>query len=133
MGMKTEGARRKTVDGYLVSLPPDRRAVLEALRGTIRALVPDAEERISYGIPIFFHHGGLVGYHAAKDHCSLHLMSRALADAMRDDLKGYEMTVATVHFPYDRPLPLPLVKRIVKARMRENEERERGKRARRKG
>jgi len=133
MGTRTEGAGRKTVDGYLASLPPDRRAVLEALRGTIRALAPDAEERISYGIPTFFHHGGLVAFHAAKGHCSLHLMSRALAVSMRDDLKGYEMTVATVHLPYDRPLPFALIKRIVKARLRENEEREKRKKARRKG
>lgn len=130
MGMKTEGARRKTVDGYLASLPPDRRAVLEALRGTIRALAPDAEERISYGIPTFFHHGGLVAFHAAKGHCSLHLMSKALANARREELAGYEMTVATVHLPYDRPLPLPLIRRLVRARMRENEERERGRKAR---
>jgi uncharacterized protein YdhG (YjbR/CyaY superfamily) len=133
MGRKLDGPSPRTVDDYLASLPEDKRAVLEELRATVRALVPDAEERISYGIPIFYHHGGLVGFHAAKDHCSLHLMSRALANERRDELEAYEMTVATVHFPYDKPLPLPLIRRLVRARVKENEAREKDRKARKKG
>jgi uncharacterized protein YdhG (YjbR/CyaY superfamily) len=111
---------RKDVDAYLASAPEDARSALEKLRAQIRAAAPQAGEIISYQIPTFTDHGPLVAFHAAKNHCSLHLMSPAVAAAHKDDLKAYKTTAATVRFTPDKPLPDALVKKLVRARIAEN-------------
>jgi uncharacterized protein YdhG (YjbR/CyaY superfamily) len=109
------------VDAYLATLPADQRAALQKLRAQIRSVVPSAEEVISYRIPTFRHHGGLVAFHAASNHCSLHLMSPAVMEAHRNELRGFNTTKATIHFAPDRPIPAALVRKLVRARVAENE------------
>lgn len=91
------------------------------LRAIIRVAAPEAVELISYQIPTFYYLGGLVAFHAAKNHCSFHLMSPSVLNAFRNELKSYDMTKATIHFSVDKPLPTEVVKKIVKARIEENE------------
>ncbi len=99
------------------------RDALEQLRAAIRSVVPDAEEVISYQIPTFKLQGSLVAYAAFAKHCSFFVMSPPLMEKFAKELASYEITKATIHFTPDRPLPAALVKKLVKARIKENEAR----------
>lgn len=109
------------VDAYLTAVPEQARAALQKLREQIRAAAPKATETISYRIPTFTLHAPLVAYSASKNHCSLHPMSLALMAAHKDELKQYDTNTATIRFPPEKPLPAALVKKLVKARIVENE------------
>ena len=113
----------QTVDDYLAALPKDAREALGNLRKTIRAAAPKATEGISYQVPVFKLDGKpLVGFGAATSHCTFFVMSTS--DAMRArlaDLKNYEVGGGSIQFPADKPLPVTLVTRLVKARIAENE------------
>ncbi|MGQ0797458.1 MAG: iron chaperone [Methanobacteriota archaeon] len=118
----------KSVDEYLASVPADMRPALQNLRKTIREAAPEAEEVISYQMPAFRHHGMLVYYAAFKDHCSFFVGSSAARRKFAAVLKPFAAGKGTVHFTPQRPLPAALVKRIVKARVAENEARAQAKR-----
>jgi uncharacterized protein YdhG (YjbR/CyaY superfamily) len=110
-----------TVDEYLAALPENRRAVVQALRETIRAAAPDAIELISYQMPAFKTHGQfLVSYAAFKHHYSLFPASEAVVDALGDELTPYLAGKGTIRFPANAPIPLATVTRIVKVRLAEN-------------
>jgi uncharacterized protein YdhG (YjbR/CyaY superfamily) len=114
----------RDVDSYLAGVPEEARTALEALRKAIRAVVPGATEVISYQLPTFRYNGrSLVAFGAAKNHCSLYVMSTSVMDAHQDDLAGYDRARATVRFPAARPLPAALVKKLVVARIAENDAR----------
>ena len=121
---KTEAksAPAKTVDEYLAGVPQEARAVLEKLRRTIKAAAPMAAEGISYQMPMYKHHGMVVGFAAFKDHCSI-FPGPAVMDAHKEELKGYSTSKGTIRFSVDKPLPAALVKKLVKARIAENEAR----------
>jgi uncharacterized protein YdhG (YjbR/CyaY superfamily) len=107
------------IDDYLSKLPVDQRCALQSLREIVLSAMPDAEEVISYGVAMFKHQGkGVIAMSAKKDYCSLHLMSPPLAKAMERDLKKYLKGV-TLHFTPEKPLPVSLVRKIVKARLQE--------------
>jgi uncharacterized protein YdhG (YjbR/CyaY superfamily) len=107
------------IDDYLSKLPVDQRRALQSLREIVLSVMPDAEEVISYGVAMFKHQGkGVIAMSAKKDYCSLHLMSPPLAKAMEKDLKKYLKGV-TLHFTPEKPLPVSLVRKIVKARLKE--------------
>lgn len=107
------------IDENLSTLPEDQRRALQSLREVILSVMPDAEEVISYGVPMFKRNGkGVISMSAKKDYCSLHLMSPPLAKALEKELKPYLKGV-TLHFKPDKPLPAALVKKIVKARLKE--------------
>jgi 3-methyladenine DNA glycosylase AlkD len=109
-------AKPTTHDEFLAPLPPAQRATLEKLRRTIRAIVPQAEECISYGIPGFRFHGKmLVWYGAGKSHCSF--FPGGVVNDFRDELKNYELSKGTVRFPIGQVLPAPLVRKLLAARM----------------
>lgn len=112
-----------TVDEYLATVPNDVRKVLQQIRQTIKSIVPEAEERIAYRIPIFRLQRDLVGFSAQtnpqKRLCSFYTMSLSLVKAMKKDLQDYEVSGATIHFTPDKPLPAVLVKKIVRARVKE--------------
>lgn len=112
-----------SVDEYLEGVPEEARAALERLRKVIKAAAPKATETVSYQIPTFKYHGMLVGFAAFKNHLSFFVMSPSLMDAHRDELKGYDTAKATIRFQADKPLPTALVKKLVKARIEENEAR----------
>ncbi len=129
MRQKTASASRaKTVDEYISRYPPKVQKALGDLRKTIRAAAPRAEETISYSMPAYKYHGWLVYFAAFKEHCSFFVASLALMKSMKKELELYGPKGATIHFSPDDPLPAPLVKKIVKLRMKENEEREEKKR-----
>jgi uncharacterized protein YdhG (YjbR/CyaY superfamily) len=112
-----------TVDEYLATVPNDVCKVLQNIRHTIKSIVPEAEERIAYRIPIFRLQRDLVGFSAQtnpqKRLCSFYTMSPLLAKAMKKDLQDYEVSGATIHFTPEKPLPAALVKKIVRARVKE--------------
>jgi uncharacterized protein YdhG (YjbR/CyaY superfamily) len=112
------------VEAYLAKTPALARTTLEKLRATIRSVVPpETTEKLSYGIPAFHYKGGLVAYAAFKKHCSFFPMQASLIDEMKDELKAYRTAKGTLQFPQDKPLPATLVKKMVKARIAENERR----------
>ena len=82
---------------------------------------PETTEALSYGIPAFRYKGGLVAYAAFKKHCSFFPMQASLIDEMKEELKDYRTSKGTLQFPPDKPLPARLVKKMVKARVAENE------------
>jgi uncharacterized protein YdhG (YjbR/CyaY superfamily) len=112
----------KAVEAYLAKVPEPARSTLEKVRAAIRAAAPkEATEGLSYGIPAFRYKGALVGYAAFKQHCSFFPMQASLIDAMKEELKGYRTSKGTLQFPVDKPLPVALVKKMVMARVAEND------------
>jgi uncharacterized protein YdhG (YjbR/CyaY superfamily) len=110
-----------TVDDYLAALPAKERAVLQELRQVILSTAPEAEEVISYNIPLYKYHGHLVGFAAFKNHCSLFVTNSAVPKKFAKELGPYEVKHTTVHFSVEKPLPAALVRKIVKFRIAENE------------
>jgi len=109
-----------TIDEYLAALSDDKRAALEKLRKTIRAAAPKAEECISYQIPAYRQDGMLVGFGATGNHCAFYLMSSSIVEAHKEELKDYDTSKGTIRFQPDKPLPVGLVRKLVKARIAEN-------------
>src|SRR5438034_11739737 len=125
-------AKRKpwTIDDYLATVNADDRAILEKLRKTIHAVAPKAEECMSYGIPAFRLDGrSLVFFGAWANHCALYPGSSARLKEFRSDLKGFQLSKGTIRFSSDNPLPVALVKKLVKARVAQiDDDRTRSKR-----
>lgn len=116
-------APAKNVDEYLASVPEPAQSTLRHVRAVIRSVVPkETTESISYGIPMFKFNGMLVGYAAFKKHCSLFPTGSGVLDQFEKELKGYRTSNGTIQFPPDKPLPDTLVKKIVRARVKENRE-----------
>ena len=110
------------VRSYFTSTPPKARAALKQIRAAIRSVAPRAEEAFSYQIPAFKLNGRmLVWYAAFKAHCSLYPMTGAIRRKLARDLKGFEMSKGTVRLPLAKPIPVGLVKKLVKARMAETD------------
>jgi uncharacterized protein YdhG (YjbR/CyaY superfamily) len=112
----------EAVDAYLAGLPEDERMTLEDLRKLIKDTVPDVQERISYGTSVIFAvKRDLVGFVAQEKYLSFFTMSPQLATSMRDEIKAtHRVSGATIHFSPDYPLPRPLVKKILRARLKES-------------
>ncbi|HEX7066826.1 MAG TPA: DUF1801 domain-containing protein [Candidatus Limnocylindria bacterium] len=111
-----------TIDDFLGALPAEQRQAVDALRDVIRAVVPDATERLNYGVPAFLLDGRpLVSAGAARGHCSFYVQSPAVIDAFAGELRaaGFALTRGSVLFQPDRPLPADLVRRLVLARVDE--------------
>lgn len=109
-----------SVAAYLRAVPPAPRAALQKLRQTIKAAAPEATEVISYGMPCFKHHGMLLCFAAFKDHCSL-FMSTYITKAHKKALASYDTSKGTIRFTAAKPLPAALVRKLVKARIVQNE------------
>src|SRR5881392_3518814 len=121
MAAKTKSkAKPTTIDEYLAAVSDEQRAALEKLRKTIRAAAPKAEECISYQLAAFRQNGMLVAFGATANHCAFYLMSSSTVEAHKDELKDYDTSKGTIRFPADKPLPVALVRKLVKARIAEN-------------
>ncbi len=118
-----KGLKIRDVDTYLESIPPDKRILLESLRKTIRSAAPKAEEVISYQMPAYKYHGVLVYFAAFKDHCSFFPGAKSILKTYAGELKGYRTSAGTIQFTAENPLPAALVRKIVRARVTENEAR----------
>lgn len=111
---------RKQVLAYLARVPADARKSLQRLRRDIKAAAPGAEDCISYGLPSFRLDGRLlVCYKAARSHCSFHPMSTAVIRAHAKDLESYSTSPGTVRFKPGKALPVRLVRKLVKTRIAE--------------
>jgi uncharacterized protein YdhG (YjbR/CyaY superfamily) len=111
------------IDNYLAHISEPARTALQNLRKTIRAAAPNAVEAINYKLPTFRHLGMLVGYGATTKHCALYVMSGSVLSPFKDELSAYDTSKGTIRFPANAPLPAALVRKIVKARIAENEAR----------
>jgi len=112
----------KNFDDYCARVNVEQRIALEKLRHVIRAIVPQAEECISYQLPAFRLDGKvLVACGATAKHCALYLMSGQIVERFEDSLAGYDTSKGTIRFAANKPLPATLVKKLVKARMAECE------------
>jgi uncharacterized protein YdhG (YjbR/CyaY superfamily) len=109
----------QSIDAYIATFPQDIQALLEALRATIRAAAPDAEEKISYQMPTFFLNGNLVHFAAHLNHIGFYPTPSGI-DAFQQELAIYKGAKGSVQFPIDQPLPLDLVSRIVQYRVSVN-------------
>ena len=111
---------QKDIDAYLAAQPEDFRRALQALRETVRAAVPDAEEAFVYGVPGFKLNGkSLACYAGFKKHCGFYPLSPAVIDAFARELEGYEIAKGTIRFQPEKPLSKTLVKKLAKARAAE--------------
>lgn len=119
--MKPVQASPKTIDEYIAGYPPDVQQILQQIRATIRKAAPDAEEAIKYQIPTFVLNGNLVHFGAFKKHVGFYPTPSGI-EAFKMELSRYEGAKGSVQFPLDKPMPLTLISKIVKFRVKECQE-----------
>lgn len=129
--MDSTAIKFKTVDEYLSAFPAATKAKLKELRAAIKKAAPQAEESISYNIPAFKLNGMLVYYAGYKEHIGFYPTPSGI-EAFKKELSVYKGAKGSVQFPLDKPLPLALVTKIVKYRVKENLEKAGTKTAKRK-
>jgi len=118
--MKSTKARFQSMDEYIATFPDETRKILEELRATIKAAVPEAGETISYGIPTFTLKGKYLIYFAGwKKHISIYPIPIG-TEAFNKQVSQYVEGKGTLKFPMDKPLPLKLITKIVRLRVNEN-------------
>ena len=106
------------IDSYIQKFPPDVQEKLKALRKTIQAAAPEAEEGMGYGVPCFNLNGKLVYFAAFKNHVGFYPTESGIT-AFKKELQSFDTAKGTVKFPLAEPIPFDLVKRIVKCRVKE--------------
>ncbi len=129
--MKPDQTAPKTIDEYIAGFPPDVQKLLQQIRKTIRKAAPDAEETIAYRMPTFTLKGNLVYFAGFKEHIGFYPVPTGI-EAFKKELSVYKQGKGSVQFPIDEPLPLNLITRIVKFRVKENLERAKAKEKKRK-
>jgi uncharacterized protein YdhG (YjbR/CyaY superfamily) len=117
--MKT--TKPKTVDEYIQAAPPQAQAQLRAMRACIRKAAPEATESLKWSMPAFSDRRILVMFAAFKHHVSLFPTPSAVK-AFAKDLKGFKWAKGSIQFPLEKPLPLPLIRKITAFRVRESAE-----------
>jgi len=119
----SRGKVPKDIDEYLANVPEPARTTLENVRASIHAAAPkEATECISYGIPTIDYKGHLIAFAAFNKHCSLFPMSYAVIESFKKELKAFPQSGrGTIQFPLDKPMRAGLIKKIVKARVAEQE------------
>ena len=108
-----------TIDEYINMFPEDVRTILKQIRQTIREAAPGAQETINYQIPTFTLNGNLVHFAAFPNHIGFYPTPSGM-EAFKKELSGYKGAKGSVQFPINEPLPLPLIRRIVEHRVKEN-------------
>jgi uncharacterized protein YdhG (YjbR/CyaY superfamily) len=108
-----------TIDEYIATFPKETQKVLEDIRATIKAAAPDAQEKISYQMPTFFLNGNLVHFAAFKNHIGFYPVPTGIAK-FKKELSVYEQGKGSVQFPLGQPMPLDLITKIVRFRVKEN-------------
>lgn len=124
--MKRATPSRRAVDGkqdvnaYIAAAPEESRPLLRKLRQLVPATVPEAEERLSYRLPYYRHHGPLIYFAAFAQHVGVYIMGRS-KERFAKELEAYRKTPATLRFEFGARLPMALLRRVLKARAVENE------------
>jgi len=108
-----------TIDEYIATFPNDTQRILEDIRATIKAAAPEAQEKISYQMPTFFLNGNLVHFAAFKNHIGFYPVPSGI-EKFKKELSIYEQGKGSAQFPLDKPMPLALIAKIVKFRVKEN-------------
>ena len=123
-------ARRpfKTMDEYISTFPENIQRILNELRQTIKEAAPEAQETINYQIPTFTLNGNLVHFAAFEHHIGFYPTPSGM-EAFEKELAPYKRAKGSVQFPINEPLPLPLIRRIVEYRVRENLEKKQKKKS----
>jgi uncharacterized protein YdhG (YjbR/CyaY superfamily) len=125
-GVQHKGRKRltrirwKSVDAYIAAAPKGAQFKLRQFRSIIREVAPTAVESMSYQMPFYDYKGRLAWFGLAKAHIGLYLRPPVIEEHKKE-LGGFGTTKSAVHFSLDRKIPVSLVKRLVKARMRKNE------------
>jgi uncharacterized protein YdhG (YjbR/CyaY superfamily) len=119
------------IDEYIASFPKSIQKLLKQMRSTIRKAAPKAEEEMKYGIPTYVHNGNLVFFGGYKNHIGFYAAPTG-HEAFKKELSPYRSGKGSVQFPIDKPLPLGLVTRIVKFRVKENDEKAKMKKGKKK-
>ena len=116
-----EKIQANNIDEYISAFPPQVQELLRQVRETIRKAAPNAEETISYGMPTFKLNGNLVHFAAHKNHIGFYPTPSGI-EAFNKELSAYKSSKGAVQFPLDQRLPLTLISKIVKLRVKENKE-----------
>ena len=109
----------ENIDEYIAEFPKDIQKTLQQIRSTIKKAAPDAEEAMSYAIPTFKLNGNLVHFAAFKNHIGFYPAPSGI-EAFKKELSAYDGAKGSVQFPLDQPVPLDLITRIVKFRVKDN-------------
>lgn len=116
----TKTVKPKTVDAYIAAAPRKVQGKLRELRAVIRKAAPDAEERISYGMPYYAFKGRLAYFRLSKTHIGLYIPT-PIIEEYKSELSKYETARATVRLPLEKKIPVALIRKLIKARMKKNE------------
>lgn len=109
----------RNIDEFISNYPQDIQLLLEKMRSTIKEAAPGVQEKISYGIPTFILNGNLVHFAPYKNHIGFYPSPSGI-QAFQKELTRYKSSKGAIQFPIDEPLPLKLISRIVKFRVKEN-------------
>jgi len=109
-----------SVDEYISSYPKETQKLLEQIRATIKGVAPDAEEVISYMMPGYKLNGMLVWFAGFKNHIGFYPRGSSAIEAFKKELTGYKTSKGAIQFPKDKPMPIALIKKMVKYRVKEN-------------
>lgn len=118
--MENDRSNPELIDKYIASFPEAVQEALVKIRTTIKEVAPTAIEKIAYGIPTFWLNGNLVHFAGYQSHVGFYPTPSGM-QAFKEELSRYETSKGTVRFPIDKPIPLPLIKKIVKYRVAENQ------------
>jgi len=120
VGLNLDSKKKcKNIDEYIAAFPKDVQSALNEMRQAIREAAPEAEEVISYQMPAFKLNGILVWFAAFKKHVGFYPKVSAI-EFFKKELYDYQVSKGTIRFPLDKPIPLDLVRKIVKFRIKEN-------------
>jgi len=117
--MDEKTTRPASIDEYIDKFPQEVQAILKKVRAVIHESAPEAEEKISYGMPAFFLNGGLVWFAAYKKFIGFYPTTAGM-EAFGKEIDAYRGTKSALHFPLDQEMPYDLIRKIVQVRMAEN-------------
>ena len=106
------------IDSYILRFPPEVQEKLQQLRSTIKRIVPEATEKISYGIPTFFLKKNLVHFAAFKEHIGFYALPTT-NEVFKKELAAYKAGRGSIQFPLDEELPIGLIEKLVRYRVKE--------------
>jgi uncharacterized protein YdhG (YjbR/CyaY superfamily) len=108
----------ENVDAYIEAAPEKLRPKLTELREIIKTIAPTAKEKISYGMPFYDYKGRLIYFAVFKNHIGVYIPP-PIIDEHKKELESYKTTKSAIHLPFDKPIPLALMKKLIKAKMKQ--------------